>query len=121
MNGDDATSPWPEEGPPDDARRRDEPATDTPTDTPAGSKGVALASAVASVGFWVLLPILFVVGLYTYVTVYAIVKALGSAPEGANPTVVILGVIGLTTLFLVLLAGGLALIGRAGDPKKRRR
>lgn len=115
MDVTDAKSPWPDEEPDDLGE-----VTQAKDDTPAGSKGVAFAAAISSLGFWVLLPTLFVIGIYTYVTIYAIVKALGSAPDSPNPTVIIVGMVALTMLFLLLIAGGLALIGRMGDPKKRR-
>jgi len=76
---------------------------------------------VLSVAYLMVLPVLLAVGIYTFITVYAIVKAIDSGPDTADATVVLLGVVGLVTFFVVLLGGGLWAIGRAADPKKRRR
>ena len=102
------------DGPPD--RFDDEAA-----DTPAGSKGVSLAIAGLSVTFYVLLAWLLVGGIYLYLTIYAVVKAIGSAPDEPNATVVVLGIVGLVTGLLLVFAAGVGLLGRAANPKKRRR
>ena len=100
--------------------------TDDPADgwdehvQPQGSKGVALGVAVLSVAYLMMLPVLLAVGIYTYITIYAIVKAIDSGPDTADATVVLLGIVGLVTFFVVLLGGGLWAIGRAADPKRRR-
>ena len=86
----------------------------------AGSKGVSLAVAGLNIVFLLALPVLIVVGIYTYITVYALVKAIDSGPDSPDAGVVLIGVIGLVTLFVVLLGVGLWAIGRAADPKKRR-
>ncbi|MGH2539366.1 MAG: hypothetical protein ACRDGK_02475 [Actinomycetota bacterium] len=86
-----------------------------------GSKGVAIAVAGVNLGVLIALPALLVVGIYTFVTVYAVVKALGSGSDEANATVVLLGVVGLVTLFVTLLGIGGWLVGRSADPKKRKR
>jgi hypothetical protein len=87
---------------------------------PRGSKGAAIAVAALNVGVLVMLPVLLVIGIYTFLTVYAIVKAVGSGSDAASPTVVLLGVVGLVTLLTLLLGVGGWAIGRAADPKKRR-
>ena len=124
------TGPWPEDevdhgsvrdpdsvaglgGPPD---RFD----DGPDDTPAGSRGVSLAIAGVSVSFHVVLAWLLVAGIYVFLTIYALVKAFGSAPDAPNATVVVLGIVGLVTGLLVLFAVAVGLLGRAANPKKRR-
>ena len=86
-----------------------------------GSKAVSVGVAVLSVGYLMILPVLLVVGIYTFITVYAIVKAIDSGPDSADGAVVLIGVVGLVTFFVVLLGGGLWAIGRAADPKKRAR
>lgn len=93
-------------------------AWDDRTD-PQGSRGVSLAVAGMSVAYLLILPVLLVIGIYTYITVYAIVKAVDSGPDSADTGVVLFGVVGLVTLFVVLLGVGLWGIGRAADPKKR--
>jgi hypothetical protein len=96
-------------------------ATDPDPDEPAGSTGISLAVAGISFGFWVVLSILIAVGLYTALTIYAIVKAVGSAPDEPNAVAVLLIIVGLVTLFVTLLAGVVAFVGRFSEPKKRRR
>ena len=126
-----ASGPWPEDevdtgtvrdpdgvtglgGPPD---RFD----DGGADTPAGSRGVSLAIAGVSVTFHVVLAWLLVGGIYVFLTIYALVKAFGSAPDEPNATVVVLGIVGLVTGLLLLFAASVSLLGRAANPKKRRR
>ena len=93
---------------------------DGPDDTPAGSRGVSLAIAGISVTFHVVLAWLLVAGIYVFLTIYALVKAFGSAPDAPNATVVVLGIVGLVTGLLVLFAVAVGLLGRAANPKKRR-
>ena len=93
-------------------------AWDRRTD-PKGSRGVSLGVAGLSIAYLLILPVLLAIGIYTYISVYAIVKAVDAGPDSADAGVVLLGVVGLVTLFVVLLGGGLWAIGRAADPKKR--
>jgi hypothetical protein len=113
-----ASSPWPDDAPAADDRGPDH--RDAGGDQPAGSKGVAITVALASFGFWVALPALVVVGLYSALTVYAIVKAVGSAPDQPNAVAIALTIVGLVSLFVVVIAAGISLIGRLADPKRRR-
>ena len=94
-------------------------AWDERTDA-SGSKGIAVAVAGLNVTYLMVLPVLLVVGIYTFITVYAIVKAVSSGSDSADAGVILLGVVGLVTLFVVLLGVGGWLVGRAADPKKRR-
>ena len=126
-----AKGPWPDDEvdtgsvrDPDGASGVDGPPDrfdDEAADTPAGSKGVSLAIAGLSVTFYVLLAWLLVGGIYLYLTIYAVVKAIGSAPDEPNATVVVLGIVGLVTGLLLVFAAGVGLLGRAANPKKRRR
>ena len=54
-------------------------------------------------------------------TIYALVKAFGSAPDEPNATVVVLGIVEVVTGLLLLFAVAVGLLGRAANPKKRRR
>jgi hypothetical protein len=87
---------------------------------PKGSRGVALAVAGMNVIYLMLLPVLLVIGIYTFVTVYAIVKVARSGSDAADPGVILLGVVGIVTFLVLLLGIGGWAIGRAADPKKRR-
>jgi hypothetical protein len=95
-------------------------AWDERTET-QGSKGVALAVAGLSVAYLLILPVLLAIAIYTFITVYAIVKAVDLGPDTADAGVVLIGIVGLVTLFIVLLGGGMWAIGRAADPKRRPR
>jgi hypothetical protein len=88
---------------------------------PQGSRGVALAVAGLSVAYLLILPVLLAIAIYTFITVYAIVKAIDSGPDTADAGVVLIGIVGLVTLFVVLLGGGMWAIGRTADPKRRPR
>jgi hypothetical protein len=86
----------------------------------SGSKGVALAVAGMNVGAMLILSALLVVGIYTFITIYAIVKAVSAGSDQLDALTIMLGVVGLVTLFVTLLGVGGWLVGRAADPKKRR-
>ncbi len=83
-------------------------------------RGAAIGVAILIVAFLSILGALLVVLGWVGMSVYAAVKAIGSAPDSANPTVVVLLFVGLITVFTVLLAAAIALVGRAMTPKKRK-
>jgi hypothetical protein len=123
---DDGHGPWPE--PDETGRASSEAGGETPEWDPpdergevAGSRGVALAIAGLNVLYLMFLPVLLVVGIYTYVTVYAIVKAVDGGSDSPDPATVLIGIVGLVTLFVVALGLGTWVIGRTADPRKRRR
>ncbi len=89
-------------------------------DEPAGSKGVSLGVAGLTVTFFVLLPAVVAVAIYTFVTVYAIVKGVSGGSDTPDPITILVGIVLLVTLFTVLVAVGVMLLGRMADPKKRR-
>jgi hypothetical protein len=89
-------------------------------DEPAGSTGVSLGVAGLTVMFFVLLPAFIAVGVYTFVTVYAVVKGVEGGSDQPDATTILVGIVLLVTLFTLLVAVGMMLIGRAADPKKRR-
>lgn len=84
-------------------------------------RGAAIGVAILIVAFLSILGALLVVLGWVGMSVYAAVKAIGSAPDPANPTVVVLLFVGLITVFTVLLAVAVALVGRAMTPRKRKR
>jgi hypothetical protein len=94
-------------------------AWDRRTDA-SGSKGVAFAVVGLNVGTLMVLPVLLVVGIYTFITIYAIVKAVSGGSDEPDALTIMLGVVGLVTLLVTLLGVGGWLIGRTADPKKRR-
>jgi hypothetical protein len=97
---------------PEDTRR---------TETKSGSdaRGAGIAIGGLNVALYVILPALIVVCVWTLISVYAIVKWIGSAPEEPNPVVIILGVVLTVTLLVVLFAVAVGLVGRSMNPKKR--
>ncbi len=121
-SGTTGAGPWPE---PDDIDvslvPERSPGAGQAWDEPArgGSKGIALAVAAMNLGVLLALPVLVVVGVYTFLTVYAVVKAFSAGSDAADPATVLVGVVGLVTLFTTLLGVGAWAIGRVADPKKR--
>ena len=81
--------------------------------------GISLGIAGILITFFVILPVLIVVTVYSFLTVYAIVKAIGSAPDSASALTVLLGVVAIVALFTSRLAAGIALVGRSLDAKER--
>ena len=104
-----------------DAATFDDPRDLAVRDEPAGSKGVAIGVTGLLVTFFVLLPTFIAVGVYTFLTVYAIVKGVEGGSDVPDPNTIMIGIVLLVTLFVLLLAVGAMLLGRTADPKKRRR
>ena len=98
----------------------DEPYELRRSDEPAGSKGVAFGVTGLTVAFFVLLPLFVAVGVYAFLTVYAIVKGVEGGSDQPDETTVLVGIVLLVTLFTLLVTVGMMLIGRTADPKKRR-
>jgi hypothetical protein len=83
--------------------------------------GVALAIVAAVVGFFATLATVLVVLLWTAVSIYAIVKWIGSAPDEPSATTLLLVVVGIVTGLTLALAGAVALVGRPMTPRRRKR
>lgn len=86
-----------------------------------GSGFLGVGIGMTNVFFYSLLPVLLIFGIWTLVSVYAIVKWAGSAPDELNPLVLVVGIAWLVMLLLLLFAVGVSLIGRGMNPKKRAR
>ena len=84
-------------------------------------RGISIGIAVVVVLFLAALPWLIPTTIWIVLTIYAIVKAAGSAPDHANATAVVLSIPAIVTFFTVAIAVGVALLGRAITPKKRKR
>ncbi len=91
------------------------------TDTSLQSGGLGLGIGAANALLYALLPALLAVAVWGLVSVYAIVKWVGSAPERPNPVVIVTGVVLLVTLLVVLIAVAVGLVGRSMNPKRRDR
>ena len=84
-----------------------------------GSNGVGLAIAGVIVAFFATLPAIFIAMLYLFVTIYAIVRAIGPG-SGENPVVIVVGFMLITSAFALLLGITIHFVGRSLTPKKRR-
>jgi uncharacterized membrane protein len=82
-------------------------------------KGAGIAIGGLNVVLYTILPVFLVVGIWTLISIYAIVKWIGSAPERPNPVVMVVGVALMVSLFIVLFAVAVGLVGRSLNPKKR--
>jgi hypothetical protein len=81
--------------------------------------GLSLGIAAVLVIFFVLIPALLVGSIYLLLTIYAIVKWIGSAPDGASALTVLLSVILLVTAWTLVIGGAVSLAGRAMNPRRR--
>ncbi len=84
-----------------------------------GSKGVGLAIAGVIVAFLASLPFVYLVCLYVFLTIYAIVRAIGTG-AGENAVAIVVGFVLITSMFAVLLGVTIHLVGRSLTPRKRR-
>jgi hypothetical protein len=84
-------------------------------------RGISLGIAAVVALFLAATPFLIPTAIWIALSVYAIVKAAGSAPEQADPAAVILTIVGIVTFFTLAIAAAVALLGRSITPKKRRR
>ena len=66
------------------------------------------------------MPFILVAMLYLFVTIYAIVRAIGPG-AGANPVPIVMGFVLITTTLVVVFAVAIHLVGRAITPSKRSR
>jgi len=85
------------------------------------ARGAGLAIAGVTVTFYVAIAAFVVVGMWTILSVYAIVKWIGSAPKAPDPTVIVLSIVLLVTLLVTLFAVGIGILGRSMVPKKRKK
>jgi hypothetical protein len=90
-----------------------------PNEREGGSKGIGLAIAGIIVGFFATLPFIFIVVLYMFLTIYAIVRAVGPG-AGENPVVIVVGFVLITSVFAILLGVTIHFAGRSLTPKKLR-
>jgi uncharacterized BrkB/YihY/UPF0761 family membrane protein len=84
-----------------------------------GSNGIGLAIAGVILTFLTLLPFVFIVALYVFLTIYAIVRAIGPG-AGENPVTILVGFVLITSTFAALLGVAIHLVGRSLTPKRRR-
>jgi hypothetical protein len=98
----------------------DEPVTRIePRGSVGGSNTVGIAVAGVIVVFLTVLPFVFIVALYVFLTIYAIVRVIGPG-AGENPVTILVGFVLITSTFAALLGAAIHLVGRSLTPKRRR-
>ncbi len=65
------------------------------------------------------MPFIFIVTLYVFLTIYAIVRAIGPG-AGENAVAIVVGFVLITSVFAVLLGVTIHFVGRSITPKKLR-
>jgi hypothetical protein len=83
-----------------------------------GDRPIGLGIGIAVVAAFVLLPALIVPTYYLFVNVYAIVTGGDFSSDTMNVTVFLVGLVLTVALFPLLVAGAIALAGRALSPKR---
>lgn len=91
-----------------------------PNEPGGQSRGIGLTIAGFIVAFFVALPFVFVVVLYVFITIYAIVRAIGPG-AGENPVAIVVGFALITSALVILLGLMIHFVGRSLTPKRLRR
>jgi hypothetical protein len=86
----------------------------------SGSKGTGVAIAGMIVVFCVALPFVTLAVLYMFVTVYAIVRAIGPG-AGENPVPIVVGFVLITTTLALMLGITINFVGRSLTPRRQRK
>jgi hypothetical protein len=84
------------------------------------SRGPAIAIALVAFVLLASLPFLIPTTIWLVLTTYTIVKAIGTAPDQADPTAVMLAIVAIVTAFTLLIGGAIYLLGRSLTPKKQK-
>jgi len=82
--------------------------------------GSATGVAFVATFFLSSLAAVLVVFAWIALSVYAVVKAVGSAPDSADPVAVLLIIVGLVTMLALIFGGTVAFVGRSMTPRRRR-
>ncbi len=80
---------------------------------------MALGIGAVVILFFSVLPVLTVVLVYVFVTIYAIAKAFGAGGHGPNPATILVGVALIIGALTTLLCVGVERLGRSMDPRRR--
>jgi len=83
--------------------------------------GIATGIGLAVFFYLLLLPLLLVVFMYAFFSIYAITKGTAFGAATINLPVWFAGVAAITTMLLALLMGVVSLVGRSLHPHRRRR
>jgi hypothetical protein len=84
-----------------------------------GDRAIGLGIGIAVLATLVLLPALIVPTFYLFANVYALITGSDFSSGSMNVGVFLTGLVLTVALFLLLVAGAVALIGRALSPKRR--
>jgi TRAP-type mannitol/chloroaromatic compound transport system permease small subunit len=82
-----------------------------------GDKPIGLAIGVVATTILVLLPAMIVPIYYLFANVYALITGSDFSSDTMNVAVFLIGLVMTVALFLLLMAGAVALVGRALSPK----
>lgn len=93
--------------------------TEHPPERAGRSNGVGIAVAGILVAFFATFPFLLIVALYLFVTIYAIVRAIGPG-AGEDPVPIVVGFVLITSMFAILISVTIHLVGRSITPKRSR-
>jgi len=85
-----------------------------------GDKPLGVVIAGVALGALVLLPALIVVTFYLFANGYAIVTGSDFSSDTMNVAVFLTGLVVTVALFVVAMAVGINLVGRALSPKRRK-
>jgi hypothetical protein len=83
-------------------------------------RGPALAIAAVIVTFCSFLATVIVVGGWTGLSVYALVKIIGGGSDDPDVAGILIALVLFVTVLVALLAGGIKLVGKAMEPAKPR-
>ena len=97
-----------------------EPAVAPTASSGAGGKGIGLAIAATMLTLFAAFPFVTIVLLYTFVTIYAIVRAIGPG-GGEDPIAIVVGFVSIASALTTAIAGTAYLLGRSITPRKRAR
>jgi hypothetical protein len=92
---------------------------DTRNERSGGSNGIGLAIGGIVVAFFAIIPFVLIVVLYLFVTIYAIVRALGPG-AGENAVAIVVGFVLLTSVFAIVFGVTIYIVGRSLTPKRSR-
>ena len=84
-------------------------------------RGPAIAVTAVIVVFTTMLGMILVPLGWTGLSIYAVVKWIGSGSDEAQAAALIVGTMVIVTVLVVLFAVGLRFVGKAMEPAKRRR
>ena len=85
------------------------------------NRGIAIGIAVVAFLFLASLPFVIPTTIWFALTIYAIVKGAGSAPQQPDAAAVVLTIVGIVSFFTIAIAVAITLLGRAMTPRRRRR